>query len=389
MKGKSFSSHHQLSYRNLLRLILVLVFVPLAPAWAYGQSAEEPAKADAAAATVQARIERARALAAAHQLEAAVRELESVRSAAKEDVVRNVASVMLMSIYLEEGNYARAESLLEETFRTRSAQTGGSIRTYFALAGQAVNGARAHLARYRSFGINVSDSALPPEALNDLDRLRSLLERMIAQAKEITKDTSKAYDSLALLEDVLGIRLSLARDGEDREKWEKEYAGARQGLVSSQTEMASLDGIPTLQSQVGRATSPADAPSSVGNSKTETLKPDISQHSDASDRNGGAAEPNNSVDSDTLSIGSLNHWATKKVVPVYPQAAKAAGATGVVRVYLTTDEDGRVANISHSEGPVLLRKAAEDTARLWRFQPTVVAGKRFRLTGYIEFTFTL
>lgn len=52
---------------------------------------------------------------------------------------------------------------------------------------------------------------------------RSLLERMVAQAKEITKDASKAYYSMALLEDVLGIRLSLARDGADREKWEGEY----------------------------------------------------------------------------------------------------------------------------------------------------------------------
>ena len=134
---------------------------------------------------------------------------------AADEVVHNVTSVMLMSIYLEEGNYTRAESLLEETFRARATQKDRSIRTYFALAGQAVNGARAHIARYRNFGINVTDAELPAEALADLDRLRSLIERMIAQAREISKDDSKAYDSLALLEDVLGIRLSLAREGED------------------------------------------------------------------------------------------------------------------------------------------------------------------------------
>lgn len=385
MKGKSFSTPDPRFRRSLLRLILVLVVIPLAPAAGYGQSAEELVKSDASAA-MQVRIERARALAAAHQLEAAVRELESIRSTAKEDVVRNVASVMLMSIYLEEGNYTRGESLLEETFRTRSAQTGGSIRTYFALAGQAVNGARAHLARYRSFGINVSDAGLPSEALKDLARLRSLLERMIAQAKEIAKDTPKAYDSLPLLEDVLGIRLSLARDSEDREKWEKEYAGARQGLISSQTEVASLGGLPTIQSQVGGA---AASSGTSGNARTEAQDAKSSQPSDGTNQPLGSADPTNGGDSDTLSIGSLNHWATKKVVPVYPPTAKTTGATGVVRVYLTTDEDGRVATISRSEGPLVLRKAAEDAARLWRFQPTVVAGKRLRLTGYVEFNFTL
>ena len=136
-----------------------------------------------AADAVQKRMEQARALAAAHQLTAAATELESIRASVKDDVVRNLSSLMLMGIYLEDGNYARAESLLEETFKGRSSKNEASVRTYFALAGQAVNGARAHVGRYRSFGINVSSPGLPAEAVNDLDRLRSLLERMSAQGK--------------------------------------------------------------------------------------------------------------------------------------------------------------------------------------------------------------
>ena len=46
----------------------------------------------------QKRIERARALAAAHQLTIAANELESVRKDVSDDVVRNVTSVMLMAI---------------------------------------------------------------------------------------------------------------------------------------------------------------------------------------------------------------------------------------------------------------------------------------------------
>ena len=128
----------------------------------------EFASADTNAAT-QARIERARALAAAHQLTAAAAELESLRITAQDNSIRNVASVMLMSICLEEGNYARAESLLEETLNAREAKKDASIRNYFVLAGQAVNGARSHLTRYRNFGINVTDGSLPKEALNDLE----------------------------------------------------------------------------------------------------------------------------------------------------------------------------------------------------------------------------
>jgi hypothetical protein len=38
---------------------------------------------------------------------------------------------------------------------------------------------------------------------------------------------------------------------------------------------------------------------------------------------------------------------------------------------------------------MLLKQAAEFAARQWRFQPAVVADKRFGLMGYIEFNFTL
>ncbi len=62
---------------------------------------------------------------------------------------------------------------------------------------------------------------------------------------------------------------------------------------------------------------------------------------------------------------------------------------GVVRVFVTTDADGRVINVSYSEGPLVLRQAAEFAARQWRFQPAIVADKRFGLTGFIEFNFTL
>ena len=116
--------------------------------------------AAAEAEALQKRMERARALAAAHQLSGAAMELESIRASAKDEMYRNVSSLMLMGIYLEDGNYARAEAMLDETFKLRSSKKESSVRTYFALAGQAVNGARAHVGRYRTFGINVANTAI-------------------------------------------------------------------------------------------------------------------------------------------------------------------------------------------------------------------------------------
>jgi TonB family protein len=316
---------------------------------------------------------------------------------------------MLMSVYLEDGNYGRAEALLEENYQARAAQKDESLGTYFALAGQAVNGARTHLARYRSFGISTTDASLPAEAASDLNRLRSLLERMIAQAKEISNGR-KFYDSLSLLEDVLGIRLSLAKDNEDQDKWEDEYARAREALASSQTQIASLGGIPPLRPGRAPVNNP-NAPSPYSTKKlpeaslpTKTMDKDpgagsASQSASASeptgtaDQNspGGPAQTTATTkpgDPDSGTVGSLTGFATRKVVPRYPPMAKQTGAAGVVRVYLVV-EGGKVVEVSRSEGPVLLRQAAEDAAKQWSFQAVSIEGKPTRISGYIDFNFSL
>jgi TonB family protein len=295
--------------------------------------------------------------------------------------VRNVTSVMLMGIYLEEGNYVRAQALLDEDFRARASGRDAALRTYFAIAGQTINGARSHLARYRSFGINVSDSELPPEAVADLDRLRGLLERLAAQAKDIVAER-KAYDALALLEDVIGVRLSIARDSEDRAVWESEYANTRQGLALSQTQIASL-GVPALAGNHS-VTAPTATKEPPAAAKEPTSIP--AQNVDAA-----SSSPVPTAGSTTdlsVSTGSLNSRASKRVVPVYPPLAKTSGVSGTVRVNVVVDETGKVAEITSSEGPTLLRGAAEVAARGWRFPPTAVNGKPVRLSGYIEFTFT-
>jgi TonB family protein len=344
----------------------------------------------------QGRIERAKALLAAHQLETAATELESVRAATKEPALRNITSVMLMNVYLEAGNYTRAEALLDESFKSNAGRNEDSLRTYFALAGQAVNGARGHLARYRSFGINIADANLQPEAANDLKRLRVLIERMVAQAKTISAGR-KAYDSLSLLEDVLGLRLALAKDAEDQAVWSREYSGVREVLASSETQVASLGAMPVmpLRKSVTPTTPTIVKDDAVAQPQTGSHQPaDRSMSEQQSDQViGGPNLSSTSVVPKDLAKpvdkGSLNSIAAKRVLPYYPPVARQMGMAGLVRVYVILDENGKVIEVPKSDGPALLRNAAEIAARQWSFSPSLSEGRPVRVSGYIDFNFTL
>jgi hypothetical protein len=323
------------------------------------------------------RIERARALAAVHQLQAAATELENVRTTANDITLRNVTTLMLLGIYLEEGNYGRSQALLEEAFQTRAAQKDESLRTYYAAAGQTVNGIRSHLARYRNYGINPSDANLPAEANADLDRVRALLERLVAQAREISTEQGRSYDALALQEDVLGIRLTLARNEEDRAKWQTEYLTAREKMASSQVQVASLGRSPALDAVTNRIPNPFT-----------TKPPTPAADSDATPVPTPAPAATTGAEPQLISTGSLSGRESKRVTPLYPSQAKTHNVTGTVRVFAIVDENGKIW-VTNSEGPMLLRKAAEEAARGWTFPPSLVNGKPVRLAGYLDFDFKL
>ena len=362
--------------RPYIHRFLPTALILITAAFALGQSTGSPEDASAANA-ISTRIERARALAAVHQLEAAATELENIRATANDVTLRNVTTLMLLGIYLEEGNYGRSQSLLEETFQKRAAQKDESIRTYFAAAGQTINGLRVHLARYRSYGINPSDASLPAEANADLDRVRGLLERVIAQAQEISTEQGRSYDALALQEDVLGIRLSLARNEDDRAKWQTEYLMAREKMASSQLQVASLGRSPALDAVTNRIPNPfATKPATPASDSASADTPPVT----------AAATPG--AEPQLISTGSLNGRETKRVTPSYPPQAKTHNVMGTVRVFAIVDENGKIW-ITNSEGPTLLRKAAEEAARNWTFPPSVVNGKPVRLAGYLDFDFKL
>ncbi len=96
-----------------------------------------------------------------------------------------------------------------------------------------------------------------------------------------------------------------------------------------------------------------------------------------------------SNDGSPMTIGSLVGFATKKVTPVYPRQARSMRMSGTVKVEVTVDEDGRVATVENTSGPVLLKQAALDAVRKWEFTPFVRDGQPVKATGFISFNFNL
>src|SRR5205085_5182405 len=206
---------------------------------------------------VQKRLARARSLAAIGRLAAAAGELESLRATSADDSVRDVARLLLMSIFVEMPDYPRAAALLDESFRARApGQTSdAATHTYVALAGQTVNSVRTHLERYRAFGVNVTDAAeLPPEAGGDIEQLRGLLEKVAGQAKSLHEEQIKGgeegvrgLDAAALLEDAATVRVRIARQDQDRAEWRAVVAEAREHLFSSEMRIASISDLPATR----------------------------------------------------------------------------------------------------------------------------------------------
>ena len=90
-----------------------------------------------------------------------------------------------------------------------------------------------------------------------------------------------------------------------------------------------------------------------------------------------------------VAAGVLNGRAINRPLPAYPPDAKAAGASGEVRVKTIFDETGKVIWAKAVSGPQLLHTAAEDAARRTTFQPVLVEGKPEKVMGFLIYKFTL
>jgi TonB family protein len=77
----------------------------------------------------------------------------------------------------------------------------------------------------------------------------------------------------------------------------------------------------------------------------------------------------------------------KKVDPIVPPAAVSAKAWGAVIANVIVRADGTVESVDVIDGPPMLRQAAMDALRQWRFTPFVVNGRPARIVSLLEVAF--
>lgn len=98
----------------------------------------------------------------------------------------------------------------------------------------------------------------------------------------------------------------------------------------------------------------------------------------------------NAPKSDTpMVVGSLIEYVTQKVNPTYPPAARTVRMSGVVKVDVLVDEEGKVTEVQKTSGPQMLQRAATDAIKKWKFKPFVRDGQPTKAAGFVSFNFNL
>jgi TonB family protein len=90
-----------------------------------------------------------------------------------------------------------------------------------------------------------------------------------------------------------------------------------------------------------------------------------------------------------VSGGVLNGKAVSLPKPLYPDTARNARAQGTVVVEVVIDTNGKVISAKAVSGPGLLAQAAIQAAYQAKFSATTLSGQPVRVTGTINYTFTL
>jgi TonB family protein len=91
----------------------------------------------------------------------------------------------------------------------------------------------------------------------------------------------------------------------------------------------------------------------------------------------------------TVSSGVAVGMLVQKTTPVYPQIAKTAGVSGTVVLDAVISKAGIIEDLHVVNGPVMLRKAAEDAVRTWRYRPYKLNNEPTEVQTTISVIFSL
>ncbi|CAN5492870.1 hypothetical protein BH10ACI2_BH10ACI2_08840 [soil metagenome] len=429
-----------LNVRRYYTSVLLVLFCFMIAGHAQTVPAPSPAIAAPAPTSgdiMRERISKAKAFIVVRNYNAAIYELENIRKESGDPTVQGVVNVLLMNSYLEQGDYKRAQDLLNEFYKIQKTTKPNAVASYIAVAGQVVKGARNRAERYRALGLSVSDRTLPLEALNDLEKMRETVEIVITQSKEIGADKAKSADGMAMLEEASNSRGMIARDDYDARHWKDEVADTREKMASSRSVVLSaVENTPTdaptnnltaaanKAAEIASAQPPVITPNTgdqapvyqpvAAPTREREVKPVEKQPSETVVANNDKpvyvpsapptqkpepkAEESKQLiedittpvnDGSPLNVGSLVAYATKQAPAVYPQVARTMRASGVVKVEVTVDEKGDVSDVQTASGPSLLQGAAKDAIKKWKFTPFVRNGQPVKATGFVSFNFSL
>lgn len=78
-----------------------------------------------------------------------------------------------------------------------------------------------------------------------------------------------------------------------------------------------------------------------------------------------------------------------KVTPVYPPIAKATHTSGTVSLAATISKTGTIENLRVVSGSPLLRQAAMDAVRQWRYRPYVLNGQPVEVDTTVQVVFRI
>ncbi len=90
-----------------------------------------------------------------------------------------------------------------------------------------------------------------------------------------------------------------------------------------------------------------------------------------------------------VSGGVLNGTAVSLPAPAYPDNAKRMRISGLVSINVIVDETGKVISAEAVSGPATLRDAARLAALRARFSPTKLSGQPVKVSGVINYKFSL
>lgn len=90
-----------------------------------------------------------------------------------------------------------------------------------------------------------------------------------------------------------------------------------------------------------------------------------------------------------ISSGVATGLLLQKTAPAYPPIARTARVAGTVELHATISKNGTIKDLQVLNGPVMLRQAAVDAVRTWRYKPYKLDNQPVEVETTINVVFTL